>query len=92
METEDGVCNNNDLPGVFVDVIDGRRQYTADVRALWSQNETLTSGECSLWHIPDEVFKFQPKDYFACLGQIRRTFCQIKFNIRISLKPFDLIY
>ena len=76
LETEDGSCNNNDLPGVFINsngVINGRRQYIADVRALWSQNETLTSGGCSWWYIPVEFFetvRFLQKDYFACFGQI----------------------
>ena len=72
LEIENGACNNSDKPGIFInsyDVTYGRRQYMADLRALWSQNETLTSGGCSRWYIPGEVFKavrLRPRDYFTC--------------------------
>ena len=57
---ETGVCNHRDVLGVFFNnynVVNGRRQFMADVRALWSQNETLTSGGCSWWYIPEEKFQ-----------------------------------
>ena len=60
LEMDHGVCNNTDALGVFInshDVINGRRQYIADVRALWSQNGTLTSGGCSWWYIAEEEFQ-----------------------------------
>ena len=56
---ENATCNRDAL-GVFInsyDVINGRRQYIADVHALWSQNETLTSGGCSWWYVPEEEFQ-----------------------------------
>ena len=65
---ENGVCNNRDALGVFVngyDVTNGRRQYIADVRALWSQNETLTSDGCSWWYIPEEEFQKEIPDLFV---------------------------
>ena len=69
---ENGACNNRDALGVFInsyDVINGRRQYIADVHALWSQNETLTSGRCSWWHIPEDVSEteIQTRNVFSCL-------------------------
>ena len=66
---ENGVCNNRDAMGVFIrsyDVSYGRQQYVADLRALWSQNETLTSGGCSWWYIPEEMFQREiHKDLFV---------------------------
>ena len=57
---ENGACNKRDALGVFVNKyisINGRRHYNADVRALWSQNETLTFGGCSWWYIPEVSLK-----------------------------------
>ena len=54
---ENGACSNREALGVFInsyDVINGRRQYIAEVRALWAQNETLISGLCSWWYVPEE--------------------------------------
>ena len=65
LEMENATCNNRDALGVFInsyDVIRGRRQYIADVRAFWSQNETLTSGGCSWWYIPEEEFQNEIQD------------------------------
>ena len=57
---ENGACNNRDALGVLIrsyDVTERLRQYNADLRALWSQNETLTSGGCSWWYIPEVSLK-----------------------------------
>ena len=88
LEIQNGVCINNDVLGVNShDVINGRKHYIADVHALWSQNETLTSGGCFWWYSPEDVSEtdIQTRNVFSCLKRLEwmhilRSIAKIKIK------------
>ena len=69
-DDDDLSCSVNSTLRFFMQKNSNKNKQTlGDLSAIWSQNTSLTSGGCSWWYIPEDVFKpfrIKPKDYFAC--------------------------